>query len=155
MNTSEHRGRRMAAIKQKEKTIGQYLLDRLSELGIEHIFGVPGDYVLKLDKLIEESDIQFINTASEIAAGYMADAYARLRGLGAACITYGVGITITNALAQAYVESSPLVVISGTIGTNEFKPHYSMHHLINKSMVTYEDTTQLEIFKHVTVDQGV
>lgn len=145
----------MADIKQKQITIGQYLIERLSELGIEHIFGVPGDYVLKLDKLIEESDIQFVNTASENAAGYMADAYARLRGVGAACITYGVGISITNALAQAYVENSPVIVISGTIGTNEFKRHYFMHHLINKSLISHEDTTQLEIFKQVTVDQGI
>jgi methylmalonyl-CoA mutase cobalamin-binding subunit len=110
---------KMTATQQKQKTIGQYLLDRLNELGVEHIFGVPGDYVLKFDKLIEKSKIQFINATSEMTAGYMADAYARTRGLGAACITYGVGITIANALAQAYVESSPLVVISGTVGTNE------------------------------------
>lgn len=145
----------MTATQQKQKTIGQYLLDRLNELGVEHIFGVPGDYVLKFDKLIEKSKIQFINATSEMTAGYMADAYARTRGLGVACITYGVGITIANALAQAYVESSPLVVISGTVGTNEDRPHYSMHHLINKSMVTHKDSTQLEIFKHVTVDQGL
>lgn len=145
----------MALIQQKQTTIGQYLLERLHELGVDHIFGVPGDYVLKLDKLIEESPIQFINSIRENTAGYMADAYARLRGMGVACITYGVGITITNALAQAFVEHSPIVVISGTVGTNEFKPHYSMHHLINKSLITHKDTTQLEIFKHVTVDQGV
>lgn len=136
-------------------TIGQYLLDRLYEFGVEHIFGVPGDYVLRLDKLIEQHPhIQFVNTTRESTAGYAADAYARLRGLGAACITYGVGINITNALAQAYVESSPLVVISGTVGTDEFKKHSAMHHLINKSMTTHTDMTQFEIFKHVTVDQG-
>jgi indolepyruvate decarboxylase len=137
-------------------SIGQYLLERLNELGIEHIFGVPGDYVLRLDKLIENHPkIQFINTTRESTAGYAADAYARLRGLGAACITYGVGINISNALAQAYVESSPLVVISGTVGTDEFAKHTVMHHLINKSMTSHTDTTQLEIFKHLTIDQGV
>src|SRR5947209_3956084 len=94
-------------------TIGQYLLDRLYELGVEHIFGVPGDYVLRMDKLIEQHEhIQFINMTRENTAGYAADAYARIRGMGVACITYGVGINITNSLAQAYVENSPLVVIS-------------------------------------------
>jgi indolepyruvate decarboxylase len=137
-------------------SIGQYLLNRLHELGIEHIFGVPGDYVLRLDKLIEQHPaIQFINTTRENTAGYAADAYARLRGLGVACMTYGVGINITNSLAQAYVESSPLVVISGTVGTDEFIRHSTLHHLINKSITIHADTTQLEIFKHVTVDQGV
>ncbi len=136
-------------------TVGKYLLDRLSELGVEHIFGVPGDYVLRLDKLIEQHQIKFINTTRESCAGYSADAYARLRGLGVACITYGVGINITNSLAQAYVESSPLVVISGTVGTEEFKMHPIMHHLINKSINSHGDQTQLEVFKNVTVDQGV
>lgn len=137
-------------------TIGQYLLDRLHELGVEHIFGVPGDYVLRLDKMIEQhKKIKFINSTRESTAGYAADAYARMRGLGAACITYGVGINITNALAQAYVEHSPLVVISGTVGTDEFAKHSTMHHLINKSITTHTDTTQLEIFKHLTIDQGV
>ncbi|MBA3723246.1 MAG: alpha-keto acid decarboxylase family protein [Parachlamydiaceae bacterium] len=137
-------------------TTGQYLLDRLNSLGVEHIFGVPGDYVLRLDKMIEEhKKIKFINTTRESTAGYMADAYARLRGIGVACITYGVGINISNALAQAYVESSPLIVISGTVGTDEFAQHSAMHHMINKSMTSHGDTTQLEIFKHLTIDQGV
>lgn len=137
-------------------TIGSYLLDRLHELGVEHIFGVPGDYVLRLDKLIENHEhIHYINTIQESTAGYAADAYARMRGLGVACITYGVGINITNALAQAYVENSPLVVISGAVGSNEFAQHTDLHHLINKSATIHADTTQLEIFKQVTVDQGV
>lgn len=136
-------------------SIGQLLLDRLFDLGVEHVFGVPGDYVLRLDKLIEKHRLKFINTTRESTAGYAADAYARMRGLGVACITYGVGINIANALAQAYVENSPLVVISGTVGTDEFALHHSMHHLINKSITRTTDATQLEIFKHLTIDQGV
>lgn len=112
----------MNSEKNRQLTVGQYLLDRLYSYGIRHIFGVPGDYVLRFNKLIEQyPDIQFINTTRENTAGCAADAYARLRGLGVACITYGVGMNITNALAQAYVESSPLVVISGTVGLEEFK----------------------------------
>jgi TPP-dependent 2-oxoacid decarboxylase len=142
--------------KKSPVSLGQYLLDRLNELGVEHIFGVPGDYVIRFDKLIEQHPtIKFINTTRENTAGYAADAYARMRGLGVACITYGVGINITNALAQAFVESSPLVVISGTVGTDEFVKHTALHHLINKSISAHTDTTQLEVFKQVTIDQGV
>lgn len=136
-------------------SVGKYLLDRLLHFGVKHIFGVPGDYVLRLDKLIEEHQIHFINTTRESTAGYAADAYARLKGLGVACITYGVGINITNAMAQAYVESSPLIVISGTAGTDEFIKCPTRHHLINKSVSVHCDTTQLEIFKQLTVDQAV
>ncbi len=144
------------AKQQPKSTIGQYLLNALHQRGVEHIFGVPGDYVLRFDKCIEEHpSIQFINTTRESTAGYMADAYARLRGLGVACITYGVGINITNALAQAYVENSPLVVISGAAGAAEFLKQIKLHHLINKANATLGDTTQLEIFKQVTIGQAV
>jgi len=136
-------------------SVGKYLLDRLHHFGVNHIFGVPGDYVLRLDKMIEQHQIHFINTTRESTAGYAADAYARLKGLGVACITYGVGINITNAMAQAYVESSPLIVISGTAGTDEFAKCQTRHHLINKSISVHCDTTQLEIFKQLTVDQAV
>jgi TPP-dependent 2-oxoacid decarboxylase len=146
----------MNSEKNHSLSIGQYLLARLHAHGIQHIFGVPGDYVLRFNKLVEQDPhIQFINTTRESTAGYAADAYARLRGLGVACITYGVGINITNALAQAYVENSPLVVISGTVGVEEFKKHPTLHHLINKSPSLHGDRTQLEVFKNVTIDQGV
>jgi TPP-dependent 2-oxoacid decarboxylase len=90
-------------------TIGKYLLDRLHHLGVKQIFGIPGDYILRFDQLIEQHPIQFINATRENTAGYMSDAYARLTGLGVACITYGVGINIVNSISQAYVESSPVV----------------------------------------------
>lgn len=137
-----------------QSTVGLYLLNRLHELGVKDIFGVPGDYILRFNKMIEEHPIHFINTTRENTAGYMADAYARLRGLGAACITYGVGINIANALAQAFVESSPLVVISGASGTDEYLKSNHLHHLINNSR-TNLDSTQLEIFKQVTIAQAV
>ncbi len=136
-------------------SIGLYLLDRLHALGVHHIFGVPGDYVLRLDKLIEQHPIKFINTTRENTAGYMADAYSRMRGLGAVCITYGVSINIANALTQAYVESSPLVVISGAPGVDEVRTTSKLHHLFNKATIGRLDPTQLEIFKHITIDQVV
>ena len=140
---------------QDTTTIGKYLLDRLEQLGVGHIFGIPGDYVIRFDKLIEQHSIKFINTTRENTAGYMADAYARLKGLGVACITYGVGINIANALSQAYVESSPLVVISGSAGTAEQIKGYKLHHLINKSFAGNTENTQLEMFKYITIDQAV
>lgn len=139
----------------KAATVGVYLLDRLHELGVEHIFGLPGDYILRFDKLIEEHPIQFINSTRENTAGYMADAYARLHGLGVACITYGVGINITNAISQAYMESSPVVLISGAAGPGELEKCPHLHHLLNKASTSHPGTTQLEIFKHITVDQAV
>ncbi|MCB1112965.1 MAG: alpha-keto acid decarboxylase family protein [Chlamydiales bacterium] len=138
-----------------DSTISKYLLDRLLTLGVKHIFGVPGDYILKLNKRIEEHEMAFINTTREHTAGYMADAYARLQGLAAVCITYGVGISVANAIAQAYVESCPVVVISGSVSHDEFAKCPHLHHLINTSSSTRRDRTQMEIFKQITVAQAV
>ncbi|MGO9954287.1 MAG: thiamine pyrophosphate-binding protein, partial [Dissulfurispiraceae bacterium] len=67
----------------EEITIGEYLIQRLYENGIRHIFGIPGDYVLTFYKQLERSEIKIINTCDEQGAGFAADAYARVRGLGA------------------------------------------------------------------------
>jgi TPP-dependent 2-oxoacid decarboxylase len=142
------------SIKKGQITIGKYLLDTLKKHGIEHIFGVPGDYALAIDKQIEQHSIKFINATRESTAGYMADSYARIRGLGVACITYGVGINIVNALAQAYVESSPLIVISGAASTNDIQKGIRLHHLIHQPL-KQADKTQLEIFKNVTIAQTI
>lgn len=140
---------------QQTTSIGNFLLDHLYEHGVRHIFGIPGDYVIRLNRLIDSHAIEFINTTRENTAGYMADAYARTRGLGVACITYGVGINIVNATSQAYVESSPLVIVSGAAGRYESAKGSSMHHLINDPKDMGLDTTQLEIFRHITIAQTV
>ncbi len=143
------------AKKPKTTTIGRYLLDQLQNYGVQHIFGVPGDYVIKFDKLIENHPIQFINSTRENTAGYMADAYARIRGLGVACITYGVGINIANAVAQAYIENSPLVIISGTAGLDEFAKTHLLHHMFHSHSDHLRDATQMDIFRKITVAQAL
>src|SRR5260370_42428514 len=59
--------------------------------GVRHVFGIPGDYVLAFYDLLSKSKIRIINTCDEQGAGFAADAYARVRGLGAVCVTYCVG----------------------------------------------------------------
>jgi TPP-dependent 2-oxoacid decarboxylase len=140
--------------KSKTTTIGHYLLDTLHSHGVDHIFGVPGDYILQFDKMIEEHSVQFINATRENTAGHMADAYARLKGLGVACTTYGVGINITNAVSQAFVENSPLVIISGTAGSEEFASRHYLHHMFQGPSQQVRDTTQMDIFKKITVAQS-
>ena len=92
----------------QKMTVGRYLVRRLEQLNLKHIFGVPGDYVLRFMDLIEDSSISLINTCNELNAGYAADGYARIAGLGAACITYGVGgFSIYNAVAGPSPNGSP------------------------------------------------
>ena len=127
-------------------TIGEYLLSKLESYGIEHIFGIPGDYVLRFYSLIEQSPIQHIGMTREDAAGYAADAYARTKGMGAVCVTYCVGgLSTVNAVAGAYAEKSPVIVISGAPGIKERENDALLHHKVRNFH------TQQRIYDEITV----
>src|SRR4051812_14564329 len=101
-------------------TIGGYLIDRLHSMGVEHVFGIPGDYILTLYKMLEDSPIEIVGMTREDSAGFAADAYARIRGLGCVAVTYCVGgLSACNSVAGAYAEKSPVVVLSGSPGISE------------------------------------
>jgi hypothetical protein len=72
-------------------TVGEYLAHRLLALRVDHVFGVPGDYSLGLCDQLINTGMRWVGCCSELNAGYAADAYARVRGLSAVCVTYGVG----------------------------------------------------------------
>ena len=131
-----------------QQTVGEYLIQALYSRGARHIFGVPGDYVLGFYHILSQSNkLKIINTCDEQGAGFAADAYARVNGLGAVCITYCVGgFKVVNPTAQAFAEKSPLVVISGAPGIKERKKNALLHHKVRNF------DTQLEIFKQITVD---
>lgn len=127
-------------------SIGNYLLKRIQDLNVNHIFGVPGDFVLSFNKLIESSPISFINTCDEQGAGYAADAYARIHGFGVVCITYCVGgLKVCNTTAEAWAENSPVLVISGAPGLSEQENNPMLHHKVN----TFD--TQKKIFDELTI----
>lgn len=112
-------------------TVGEFLIDRLYSRGIEHCFGLPGDYNLNFYSKLYKSKISVINTTNELSAGYAADAYARVHGMGCACVTYCVGgFYIANAVACAYAEKSPVVVISGSPGLKERDGKVLLHHMV-------------------------
>ncbi|ORU90657.1 MAG: preprotein translocase subunit Tim44 [Cycloclasticus sp. symbiont of Poecilosclerida sp. M] len=129
-----------------EHTISSYLIDKLYANGVRHIFGVAGDYVLGFYKALENSPIKIINTCDEQGAGFAADAYARINGLGAVCITYCVGgLKVANSTAQAFAEKSPVIVISGAPGINERTKNALLHHKVR------DFDTQLKVFEQLTV----
>ena len=125
--------------------IAQYLLSRLHEQGLDHIFGVPGDYVLRFYEEISNSAITHVGTTREDAAAFAADGYARCRGIGALAVTYGVGaLNVVNAVAGAHAESSPVVVISGAPGLREQREDPLIHHRFGPF------SFQREIFERIT-----
>lgn len=132
------------------RTIGQYLVERLGALGVDHVFGIPGDYVLTLYKLLEDSPIRVVGMTREDNAGFAADAYARLHGLGCVCVTYCVGgLSLCNSIAGAYAEKSPVIVLSGSPGLSERARNPLLHHKVKG----FE--TQSEVFEKITVAGAV
>ena len=74
------------------QNIGNYLIQRIYDHGVRHVFGVPGDFVLGFyQKLIQSNKLKVINTCDEQGAAFAADAYARINGLGVVCVTYCMG----------------------------------------------------------------
>src|SRR5438094_10171753 len=131
-------------------TIGEYLIQRLYANGVRHVFGIPGDYVLGFYEMLQQSKLRIINTCDEQGAGFAADAYARVRGLGAVCITYCVGgLKVANTTAEAFAEKSPVVVISGAPGMKEREKNPLLHHKVR------EFDTQKKVFEQLTIASTV
>jgi indolepyruvate decarboxylase len=86
----------------------------------------------------------------EPSAGFAADAYARINGIGLVCVTYCVGgLNVLNAIAEAYAEKSPVVVISGAPGRKDREKDPLLHHKVK----TFE--TQRRVYDEVTVASAV
>jgi indolepyruvate decarboxylase len=128
------------------QTIGDYLIQRLQDYGVTDVFGIPGDFVLQFYGMLTDSPIRVVGTTREDCAGYAADGYARVHGLGAVCVTYCVGgLSLCNSIAGAYAEKSPIIVISGAPGVEERRSDPLLHHRVR------DFNTQREVFEKLTV----
>jgi indolepyruvate decarboxylase len=133
-------------------TLAHALLQGLKDHGAREIFGIPGDFVLPFFKVIEESGILPHYTLShEPGVGFAADAAARYHsGLGVAVVTYGAGaFNLVNAIAGAYAERSPVVVIAGAPGARERASGFVLHHQARSV------DTQMAVYREITCDQAV
>jgi len=124
-------------------TVIEFILGRLHDIGVNDIFGVPGDYAFPLhDAIVAHPDVNWIGCCNELNAGYAADGYARIRGVGALSTTYGVGeLSAISAVAGSYAENLPVFHLVGmptlatqanrslvhhTLGTGQFDLFRSM-----------------------------
>lgn len=127
-------------------TVAEYLLYRLKELGVDHIFGVPGDFVLGFFNQILKSEVKYVGTCNELNAAYAADGYARIRGLGAFSSTFGVGeLSAINGVAGAFAERVPVVVITGSPATINFINRPLLHHTLGDYRIP------LRMYEKITV----
>jgi indolepyruvate decarboxylase len=115
-----------------KQSIGNFLLRRLQEVGIKHIFGVPGDYNLELMQQLEDrGEPAWIGNCNELNASYATDAYARINGLGVMSVTYGVGsLSAINGIAGAYSEHVPVILICGSLPLRAIQRGDLMHHTL-------------------------
>src|SRR5215212_7428363 len=126
--------------------LGQFLFEYLHRRGVRHSFGVPGDFALPTFAWLEKSKVKSITMTHEPGAGFAADAYSRVNGIGLVCVTYCVGgLNVLNAIAGAYAEKSPVVVISGAPGRKDREKDPLLHHKVK----TFE--TQRRVYDEVTV----
>lgn len=138
-------------IKSKQFTVADYLLTRLKQLDVTEVFQIPGDYVKHFTQALEHFEgIETIGTSNELDAGYAADAYGRTRGLAVISLQYGVSTySALNAIAGAYVERSPVVVISACPGADSRQIGNMYNVLFHHS--TGNLNADQEIFEKVTV----
>ncbi|OHB89381.1 MAG: hypothetical protein A3C38_02740 [Planctomycetes bacterium RIFCSPHIGHO2_02_FULL_50_42] len=130
--------------------IADYIFKRLKEEGVEYTFGIPGDFILPLYAAQERCGMKTVVVTHEPSAGFAADVYARIRGLGCAIVTQGVGaLNMVNPIALAYAEESPVIVLTGAPEICGRDPNRLFHHRIKN----YE--TQHRIYQEVTASTAV
>ena len=135
-----------------KETIGDFLLRRLQEVGIRHLFGVPGDYNLGLMQQLEDrGEPAWIGNCNELNASYATDAYARINGIGAMIVTHGVGtLSAVNGIAGAYSEHVPVMLISGSLPLRAVQRGDLMHH----TLIDREKGNLCRIFAEITAAQA-
>jgi len=113
-------------------SVVEYCLDRLADLGIGHVFGVPGDYSFPINDAVEvHPRLQWVGSSNELNAAYAADGYARRRGAGILCTTYGVGeLSALNGVMGSMAERLPVFHLVGTPSLRIVKQGLICHHTL-------------------------
>ena len=116
-------------------TLGRYVWERLHQVGVDTIFGVPGDFNLQfLDSIYHTTRLKFIPNQNELNAAYAADGYARVKGApGCFVTTHGVGeLSALNGVAGAMSEHVKMVHVVGQTTRAMQNNHMMIHHSIGR-----------------------
>lgn len=114
----------------KNPSVAQYVLIRLAQLGIDKIFGVPGDYAFSIDDAVEQiPGLEWVGSANELNAAYAADGYARIRGAAMLSTTYGVGeLSALNGVMGSKAHRLPVFHLVGMPSERIQKQGLVTHH---------------------------
>ncbi len=126
--------------------LAQAIAKFLEAQGVRHVFGVSGGANLHLiHGITDATKIQFIPTTHECNAGFSADAYARLTGLGVCLVTSGPGATnAVTAVATSYYDSVPTLYICGQVASHRFGSQYGVR------QYGFQETPIVEMVKEIT-----
>ncbi len=104
--------------------LSDYVIQRLVDTGVKHVFMVAGGGSMHLvDSIGKRKDIEYVCCLHEQGAVLAASAYGQYTGLGVALVTTGPGGTnAITGVAEAWAESTPLLVISGQVKRCDMKP---------------------------------
>ncbi|MFN3727377.1 MAG: thiamine pyrophosphate-dependent enzyme [Allosphingosinicella sp.] len=130
-------------------TVASYLIERLRQNDADVLFGIPGTSCAAVFAAADDAGMTTVVNSSELDAGYAADGFARMRGLGVVSVSYGVGtLSLANAVAGAFVERSAVVVVNGGPGARDLwnERHYGLLY----SHSTGRPFTDLAVFKQIT-----
>ncbi|KAM5370492.1 hypothetical protein ACJA88_010073 [Fusarium oxysporum] len=137
-------------MKTSSVNVAEYLFRRLRQLDVTSVHGVPGDFNLTLLDYIAPAGLTWVGNANELNAGYAADGYARVKGIGSLVTTFGVGeLSAVNAIAGAYAERAAVVHIVGIPSRATQESRLLVHHTFGDG----EYGRFAEIHRHVTVAQ--
>ena len=116
----------------KAASVADYIVDRLAAEGIEHCFGVAGDYAFPICDAVDSSaKVKWIGCANELNASYAADGYARMRGAAMLVTTYGVGeLSAINGVMGAKSERSVVFHVVGMPSYQNQRVHKIAHHTL-------------------------
>ena len=136
-------------------TVARYLATRLEQLGVRRLFGVPGNHLGPFLSIMRETTgVEWVGTPTEMGAGYAADGYARVHGVGAAAVTYSVGaFSLLNTIGGAFVEEIPLVAINASPTLEQWLNFRAIGLLTSHMSPRFE--SNLDVYRQVTVDAQV
>ena len=121
-----------------EITLGRYLFERLKQVNVNTIFGLPGDFNLALlDKIYEVPGMRWAGNANELNASYAADGYARVKGMACLITTFGVGeLSALNGIAGSYAEHVGVLHVVGVPSTSSQAKQLLLHHTLGNGDFT-------------------
>ncbi|MGH8013323.1 MAG: thiamine pyrophosphate-binding protein [Candidatus Binataceae bacterium] len=139
----------------RKMTLGDFLVAYLRKIGVQHVFGIPGDLALKLFfALGKKHNLEVLTLSHEPGVGFAADGYARATGkIGVVCVTYGTGgHNMVNPVAGSFSERVPLLIFSGGPGEEERRLGTLIHHQAREIESQHRIYQEVTCASHVIVD---